>query len=158
MQNGWIKLHRKLLENEFLRRDTNAHKVFCYLLLLVNYETGQWAGGRVQLGQWCGLKATTAYNASRRLEKAKMVTLTNDIKYTTYSICNWARYQSHDDSTDDTVMTARRHDDDTIIKNKEIRNKETIYKENIKPNPDVIRKLDEMKTDLAEKLALRKPA
>lgn len=122
--DGWIKLHRKILDNQFLKRDTNAFKVFAYLLLLVDRKTGIWSGGRFQLAEYCGLKPTTSYAASMRLVKAKMMTLVSNNKFSTYSISNWYLYQCNNDNTDDNKMTTRRQQDDTLTRSKEIKNKE----------------------------------
>lgn len=140
MKRGWVKLYRKLLDNEFLRWDTNAFNVFIKILLLVDKKTGEWSGGRYQLGEITGLKPTTAYGATRRLEKAKMMTLRANNKFTTFSICNWQNYQGNGDSTDDIQMTSNRHSN----KNKEI--------ENI--NTNVL--IDKSKPELNELIAFAK--
>jgi len=122
MRNGWIKLHRRILDNDFLKRDHNAKIVFITLLLLVDRKTGIWEGGRIQLSEYCGLKPTTSYAASMRLVKAKMMTLRSNNKYSTYTVSNWSKYQGNGDSNDDNKMTTRRQQDDTLTRSKEVKN------------------------------------
>lgn len=125
MQLGWVKLHRQSLDNKLFKHDIYAWHVFETLLMLVDKNTGIWEGGRVQLGFYSGLKPITAYMASMRLVKAKMITLSSNNKYSTFSICNWEKFQSVDNSTDNNAITTRYHSN----KNKELRKKEKEKKE-----------------------------
>lgn len=127
--NGWIKLHRQLLDNKIFRHDINAWHVFEVLMLIADKKTAEWSGGRYVLADLCELKPTTAYQSLKRLEKAKMVTLSSNNKYTSVRICNWSKYQGTDDTSNDIKMTSRRHQDDTItrIENRELRNSTTYY-------------------------------
>lgn len=47
---GWIKIHRKLLEWEWYD-DTNVVRVFLHLLLTANYESKYWHGIPIERGQ-----------------------------------------------------------------------------------------------------------
>lgn len=127
MNSGWVKLHRQIMENRMWQHDHNAVMVFMTLLLVVDKSKGEWAGGRHQLAERVGLKSTTTYQALKRLEKAKMVTLSSNNKYTVIHLCNFKKYQQTNDSSDDNQMTTRRQPDDTLtrIKNKELRNNTT---------------------------------
>lgn len=113
MSRGWVRLHRKILDNPLLRRDLNAYIVFTKLLLVVDKDTGKCDIGRFQLADLTGLKPTTAYNVVSRLRKAKMVTQASNNKYTIIGICNWSEYQSRDDIKLDNKMTTSRQQDDT---------------------------------------------
>ena len=48
--NGWLKLHRKLLNWEWYH-DTNTRLVFIHLLLTANYEPSTYKGKIIQEGQ-----------------------------------------------------------------------------------------------------------
>lgn len=93
MDEGWIKLHRKVLRNKIFRHDPNAWHVFECLLLIVNRNDGTWSGGRFQLAELAELKAGTTYKALKRLENAKMVTLVSNNRFTIISISKWSGYQ-----------------------------------------------------------------
>lgn len=47
---GWIKLHRKILNWEWYD-DINATRLFIHLLLTVNYEAKKWHGMTIERGQ-----------------------------------------------------------------------------------------------------------
>jgi len=120
--NGWFKLHRKILNNEIWRKDRNAWHLFETLLILANYETGVWEGGRITLSQYANLKPSTTYVALKRLEKHKMITLSSNSKYTVIHICKWHDFQTEDNSTYNSKITAKQQQNNTIIINKEINN------------------------------------
>jgi len=91
---GWIKLHRKTLDNDIFKFDYTAWHVFEVLLLHANRRTGEWKGGGFVLAQMCEQKRPTMYKALKRLEKAKMVTLSSNNRYTVVCICNYFTYQN----------------------------------------------------------------
>ena len=92
MRDGWVRLHRKLIDNEMFR-DVNATHLFITLLMVVDRQTGTWSGGRFQLSGISGLKDSAVYRALRRLSARRMVVAQANNKFTTISVCNWTRYQ-----------------------------------------------------------------
>lgn len=93
MNQGWIKLYRQIATNEIFRYDRTAWHVFEVLLISCDKKTGKWSGGRFQLADLCNENPATTYKALKRLENAKMVTLSSNTKYTTISICKWGDFQ-----------------------------------------------------------------
>lgn len=93
MNNGWVRLHRQIMTNEVFRHDRTAWHIFEVLLVICDGKTGKWSGGRFQLADLCNEKPVTTYKALKRLEKAKMVTLSSNTKYSEIYICKWADYQ-----------------------------------------------------------------
>lgn len=153
MQNGWIKLHRKLLDNPLLRRDASAYIVFTKLLLTVDRKTGSYDIGRFQMAELTGLKPTTAYAASARLCKAKMMTQVSNNRFTTITICNWAKYQGYDDNYDDNKMTTNRQQDDTKQEAKKLRSKNIVPKGTItvdKRDPEITRLIGHFETRIGK--------
>ena len=120
--NGWIKLHRRILDNDFLMHDPTAFIVFTKLLLLVNSATGNYSGGRINIGERVGIYPITLYKCLKRLEKHKMVTLSSNNRFTTIHICNWKEYQSFGNTSSNNPVTTGEQQDNTIIRNKELRN------------------------------------
>lgn len=123
--NTFVKFYRQLLDNDFLIRDNNAYLVFTKLLLRVNWKTGSMTTGRYKFSLLVNLKPTTAYAALRRLESNGMVTLVSDRVSTKITVLNWKKYQGNDNS-DDNLMTTSRQADDTINKNKRIKEEKNI--------------------------------
>lgn len=93
MEQGWIKLHRQILDRDDMWRDNVAFMLFVRLLLLCDRKTGTYNAGRIQLGQLANVPPTTAQYALKRLQESGRVTLTPNSKFTTIHITNWTKYQ-----------------------------------------------------------------
>lgn len=99
--SGWVRLHRKTLENLTFQRDPTAWRLFTVLLLKADYRTGKLTAGRHQLAEWAKDNGSTTWKALLRLEKDRMVDKSSNNRYTTISICNWEKYQSPKDNSKD---------------------------------------------------------
>lgn len=125
MDKGWIKLHRKILKNQFLNIDPTARHIFIILLLLADKRTGEWSGGRKQLRQLTGVNEMTIWKAIRRLNDEEMVEKrSRNGKYTTYRICKWDEYQHTEETPVKQSGNAREHSN----KNREVRSKNNLLK------------------------------
>lgn len=123
MNKGWVKLHRQVMTNEIFRHDRTAWHVFQILLLVCDKNTGKWSGGRFQLADLCNENPATTYKALKRLEKAKMVTLSSNNKYTTVYICKWKDFQDSGNTSGNNKVTTGEQLGNTLtrIENKELR-------------------------------------
>lgn len=139
MNNGWIKLHRKMNENDIMR-DANALQLLNWLLLNVDHKTGEVIVQRGWLSKFLKQNPNTFYAVITRLRhKYHMIETTtiDNNQGTKISLLNWAKYQSNEKATTPThtnVTTDLQLSDNTITrienKNKEIK-KESIEKENL---------------------------
>ena len=94
MERGWIKFWRKTEDNDIWKYDRTAWFVFEYLLISCDKKTGHIRAGRTAISKSLKLNPNTLYKAIKRLEKAKMIVLVSNNKYTDFFICNWKNYQS----------------------------------------------------------------
>lgn len=104
---GWIKLHRKLLEWEWYS-DTNAKVLFLHCLLKANIKDCNWKGMPIKRGQFfssyaslsteLGLSIKEIRSASKKLEKTGELTLIGASNGTMITVCNYASYQ-HEETT-----------------------------------------------------------
>lgn len=121
MNETYIKLYRRLLDNPALSTDNNAYVVFTKLLMKVDYRTGSITLGRTQLATLCNLKPSTAYITAKRLENNSMITTQSTSKYTTFTVVNWKKYQSgggKEQQQDFTDITTEHSKHDTIKRTK----------------------------------------
>ena len=101
--NGYIKLHRKMLDWEWMD-DAVTVQVYIYCLLRANYEVQQWHGILIQPGQFVTSLSNMA--SDLKLTKGQLRTALNHLK-TTHSttqssthhgtlitIEKWSEYQS----------------------------------------------------------------
>lgn len=108
MNNGWVKLHRKTLDNGILK-DHTAWVVFSWFLMMVDKETGKRTFGRFQLSDELGIKPNTLYKVVKRLEKKyKVIKVLSQTNYTEVLVVNWGKYQHQE--------TAQSNDSQTTVK------------------------------------------
>lgn len=111
--NGWIKLHRNILNWEWYS-DLNTRVVFIHLLLITNFEDGNFKGIKVKKGQCVtslrslskktGLTIQCVRGALNRLLKTHEITQSATPKYTVITINNWGTYQDIN-TVNNTVLT-----------------------------------------------------
>lgn len=100
---GWIKIHRGLLDWEWYS-DTNCVRLALHLLLMANFQTKRWRGITVERGQLVtsrsilsretGLSEREVRTAMSKLEKSDFLTIRATSSYTIVTICNYEKYQS----------------------------------------------------------------
>lgn len=96
MDSGWIKLWRNADQHELLSNDNTAFVVFFRLLMKVDKSTGMYKTGRKKLAAELNLKQGTLRSALNRLCQHNMITQSSTNKMTTFSVCNWRKFQSAD--------------------------------------------------------------
>lgn len=120
---GYIPLWRKTLDNDIFRHDPTAWRVFETLLLLADRRTRSWEGGRKQLADYACVKESATYKALKRLEKAEMVTLSSNNKYSVISICNWDSHQPPGNSSGNNKVTTKEQQSNTLTRSKKVKSK-----------------------------------
>lgn len=104
---GWIKIHRGLLDWEWYS-DTNCVRLALHLLLKANFQTRRWRGitvgrgqlvtSRAALARETGLSEREVRTAVSKLERSDFLTCRATSSYTVVTICNYERYQSSDNA------------------------------------------------------------
>jgi len=106
---GWIKLHRKILDNPiFLKPD--LYQLFSYCILRANHsetkiiwngeeetlEKGCFITGRKVIAKDTGQNERTTYDRLKLLEKLKMITLKSNNKFSVVKVLNYSLYQGEE--------------------------------------------------------------
>lgn len=134
--DGWIKLHRKLLDWQWYD-DTNIVRVFLHLLLKANFDIKGWHDISIERGQLVtsikNLAAETHLSemqirrALTQLQKTKEITIETTNKYTMITICNYAKYQCIDSGEQQTnnnqTTNEQQSNNNQTTTTKEINNK-----------------------------------
>ena len=121
MQQGFISLHRKLLNWEWFT-DVNVCHVFIYCLLRANYKPTKWRGQEIKRGEFItslnniatgtGLTVSQVRTAINKLKSTHELTHKGQAKNSIITVNNWSEYQLSD-TQNDKQMTDKRHTNDT---------------------------------------------
>lgn len=117
---GYIRLWRRIEENDFLMLDDKAYIVFTKLLLFVGREKGQIACGRRNLAKRLNMNDNTLYKVLKRLESNRLISIDSNTRYSVIYICNWHNYQYSSNQLDLESVTTRQPHGNTITRTKEI--------------------------------------
>jgi hypothetical protein len=103
---GWIKLHRKLVDWEWYT-DNPVKIVFIHLLLTANHEPKKWQGKIIEAGEKVTSLAALADEtnlsvkqvrlALQKLENTKEIECKRTNRYTLIKVLNYSVYQSYDE-------------------------------------------------------------
>ncbi|WAW14630.1 hypothetical protein [Peptostreptococcus equinus] len=141
IDNGWIKLHRKLLENALWQDCTSEQKVIMItLLLMANHKEKKWIFGGEEYtckpGQFVtslkSIKKNVGEDIStmqirrclEKFEKYGFLTSKPTNKNRLITIANWETYQSKDDKPTSKPTSNRQATDKQPTTNKNVRKKE----------------------------------
>lgn len=107
--DGWISLHRKLLDSAvFQNADLLKVWIWCLLkathedyellvgLQLVKLKPGQFVTGRFKGAEELQLNPSTFYKYIKSLEKLEMICVNSNNKMTLITVENWAKYQTEE--------------------------------------------------------------
>ncbi len=106
MRDGWIKLHRKMLDNPIVCADTDTLAVWIYLLLtataqpyemfygkeLILLNAGQLVAGRKQIAEKLKLSDSKVQRVLTKFEKAKIIEQKTGNRKRLITIKNWSDY------------------------------------------------------------------
>lgn len=126
---GYIKLHRKLLDNPFCSKPHYGW-LWVFLLLKANHKensflwngekktlkAGQFITGRTQLSEETGIPPTTIERILKALENGQQIGQEKNNKFRIITIVNWRKYQERSqqaDSKSDIQRTSSGHPADT---------------------------------------------
>lgn len=166
---GWIKLHRKLLEWEWFD-EPNTLSVFIYLLLSARHNIGSWRGIEIGVGQIItskgkiaeatGLSAQEVRTTLARLEGTHEIEIQATNKYSIITICNYASYQADEDSVQQTTQQTTQQTNNKQITNKQQtnNNKQELYNyNNIEKERSLFKETNTPKGDISKESRFRKP-
>ncbi len=160
---GWIKLHRKILDNPIVCKDNDTLAIWIYLLLNATHQDipalfkgkkitlkkGQLITGILSIANNLSINKDKVQRTLKLFESDKQIEQQTSNKNRLISILNWDKYQEIDNQNDKQMINKCETDDKQMITNKNERIKEiyiygqTTGQENIFDNVDV--ELEEIK-------------
>ena len=123
MSEGWISIHRKILEWEWYS-DINVCRVFIHCLIKANHTDKKWQGVTIKRGQFITSLGTLSIETSlsvqqvrtaiSKLKSTSELTSKTTNKYTVISITNYEKFQ------DDNKQPNKRATNEQQTNNKQI--------------------------------------
>jgi hypothetical protein len=102
MNNGWIKLHRSIVDWEWYT-DANTFRVFMHLLATANHKEARWRGNEVGVAQRITssggiaddlhLSRQQVRTSLKKLEKTEEITVKSTNKFLLITLVKWREYQ-----------------------------------------------------------------
>lgn len=146
--NGWIKLHRSILDWEWWD-EPNTMRIFIYCLLVANHEDTKWRGITIQRGSFItsvanlveatGLTTQQVRSALNHLKSTNEITIKTTNKNTQITICKYADYQCGDSIEQQTNQQASQQTSNKQITNEQqTNNKQITTNKNIRSKEDII--------------------
>lgn len=146
VDEGWIKLHRKLLDNPIFK-DSEAFHLFGYFLLKANHkpnrflfnqreivlERGQLITGLDRISRDTGLTHRQIRTRLALLENLEILTRKTTNRFSIITICNYSHYQ---DSRNDERQAERQANDKLTTTNKNDKNEKNIGRASKKTDAD----------------------
>ena len=116
MDKGWIKLHRKMINWEWIG-DYKVLALFIHLLLKANHEDKQWKGitirrgqlvtGRNKLSKDTGLSVQNIRTALAKLKSTNEVTIKSTSAYSILTLNKYNDYQQTNHQTNKRLTTTK---------------------------------------------------
>lgn len=139
MNNGWIKLHRKILDNPVVMKDADHLTVWVYLLLVATHKDlptmyggkkiilhpGQLVTGRKKISKATGVNESKVKRILNLFESDQQIDQQKERYGTLISINAWNEYQLCDQQNDQQVTNEWPTSDQRVTTIQEDKNKRT---------------------------------
>jgi hypothetical protein len=140
-QQGWIKLHRSILDWEWYD-EINTFKVFLHCLLRANHKEKKWRGQTIKAGSFitsyanlsveCKLSTQQVRTALNKLRDTKELAIKTTNKYTMITVCKYDSYQVLENQNNKQITNNQQTNNNQITTNKNDNNDNNEKKLNIK--------------------------
>ncbi len=157
MDNGFIKLHRKLIEWEWFA-DSKTFHVFMFLLLDANHTNQKWRGitvergqiltGRIKISEATGISQQSVRTALANLSLTKEITIEPTNRFSIITICNYNKYQ--DAKTINNQPTNQQLTNDQPTANQQLTTNKKVKNEKKEPLDKYAIASEAIKADLLE--------
>jgi len=128
---GWIKLHRRMLDWEWYD-DTNTFRVFIHLLLSANHKPKKHRGvsipagaimtGREKLAAQTGIPVQVLRTSLNRLKSTNEITIKSNSKGTIIEVVKWDEYQQANQLTNQQLTSDQPATNQQLTTNKNGKN------------------------------------
>lgn len=128
---GWVKIHRKILEWEWYE-DKNTTRLFIHLLLKANHKDKEWRGivikrgesltGRMILSVETGLSEQQVRTSLKKLKLTNEITVKTTNRYSIITINNYSSHQEDNRQPNQQITNKEPTDNQQVTTNKKLKN------------------------------------
>lgn len=136
MEQGWIKLHRELLDNPVVTKDNDYLAVWIYLLLeathsevkrdfngeFITLKKGQLITGRKSINSILKISESKIQRILKTFESEQQIEQQTNGKGRLISILNWDKYQKSEQQIEQQVNSERTTSEQRVNTNKNVKN------------------------------------
>lgn len=133
MNDGWIIIHRQILDWEWWQDSEMVH-LFLYLLLAANHQPNKWMGVEIGRGQLVcsydklseniGLSVQSVRTRIKRLKSTGEITINSTNRFSVITICNYETYQNTKRRTNKQITNGLTNNQQTTNKQLTTNNKD----------------------------------
>ena len=168
---GWIKIHRKILENPIVCKDSETLSIWVYLLLnathkempalfkgkKITLKKGQLITGILSISKRLKINKDKIQRTLKCFEIDKQIEQQTSNQNRLITIVNWNEYQEIDNQNDKQMINKRETNDKQLITNKNVKNERNIlyygeYKNVFFTNEQYQKLLNEFPNDYNERI------
>ena len=138
---GWIKIHRKLLDNPIISKDSDYLSVWIYLLLNATHkeipalfkgkriilQPGQLITGRKSISSQLKISESKIYRIINEYKSEHQIEQQTSNKNSLITILNWNRYQQNEQQNETQMNNKRTTTEQQVNTNKNVKNIKNIY-------------------------------
>lgn len=147
---GWVSLHRKILENPIVCKDSDYFSVWCYLLLnathdsydvefkgkRITLEPGQLLTGRKSISSKFNINESKVQRILKKLEIEHQIEQQTGNKNRLITVLNWSLYQGSEQHIEQQVNNKRTTSEQQVNTNNNVITKQQNNEDKIKYIPD----------------------
>lgn len=140
---GWIKIHRKILENPIICKDSDYLAVWIYLLLNATHKEipALFKGKKIILQKGQLITGRKSMSSQLKISESKIYRIINDFKSeqqieqqtsnqnSLISILNWDKYQQIEQQNEQQMNNERTTDEQPVNTNKNVKNDKNVKNE-----------------------------
>lgn len=144
VDNGWIKIHRKLLENPIIMKDADHLAVWVYLLLNATHaeypalfkgqkiilQPGQLIAGRKSIASKLDVNESKVRRILDCFESDQQIDRQRSNQNTLITLTNWEKYQLCDQQINQQMTNQRPTNDQPPTTNKNVKNVKNVINNN----------------------------
>ena len=133
---GWIKIHRKILDNPIVCKDSDTLSIWVYLLLNATHvqmpilfkgkrtilKEGQLVTGILSISKKLNIDKNKVQRTLKLFENDKQIEQQTSNQNRLVTILNWNAYQNSEKQNDKPVINEWETDDKRVITNKNVKN------------------------------------